>query len=473
MRRWHSLLYERFSGQPLPLLHAGGETWTAASLWAGSRRWVAHFRALGLAPGDRLLLALPAGPGFVQVLLAALWESLTIVPVPMGERVERLQERLDARVVVSLTAGAATIVPSADHGPPESVGVLRAASGPPTPSVRFLLRTSGTTGAGRWIALGDESVLAVLKSHQPLFGLEGAIVLSVLPWQHVFGLVLDLLASLLAGAEIVRDGAGGRDPVALLALSATHPVTHLNAVPLVLERLRQTPGGTEFLEGLRGGLVGGAPVRGSLVQVLARTRLRVGYGQTEASPGVCVGDAGAWHEATIGRPVGCEVRVDAEGELHFRGPNASLGTWEAGGLLLAEPDRWVASGDLVAQEAEGTLTYLGRRSADFKLGNGRMVAAVRFEAELRRTLPALQEVALGSINGAELDVWLSVAEGTAAAAVNAAIDAGIAVCLGAPASWSRRVHHVPLGDWPRSSKGEVDRAALERRTRDAESSAAH
>jgi len=467
MRRWHSLLHKRFSGQPLPLLHAGDETWTAASLWTGSRRWVAHFRALGLVPGDRLLLALPAGPGFVQVLLAALWESLTIVPVPAGERVEVLRDRLDARVVVSLTVGEATLVPQAEHGPPEGTIALRGASGPPTPSARFVLRTSGTTGGGRWIALSDEAVLAVLASHQPVLALEGAIVLSVLPWQHVFGLVLDLLASLLAGAEIVRDGAGGRDPQALLALAATHPVTHLNAVPLMLDRVRQTPGGMEFLRALQGGLVGGAPVRGSLVQALARTRLRVGYGQTEASPGVCVGDAGAWHEATIGRPVGCEVRVDAGGELHFRGPNVSLGTWEAEGLRIAEPGRWVASGDLVAQEADGTLTFLGRRSADFKLGNGRMVAAARLEAELRRTLPALLDVALGSSDGAVLDVWLSVAEGTSAAEVNAALDAGTAACLGTPASWPRRVHHVPAEAWPRTPKGEVDRVALERRMREA------
>jgi acyl-CoA synthetase (AMP-forming)/AMP-acid ligase II len=303
---------------------AAGRDGAAGALWDEAGAQAARLRAHGVRPGDRVLCALPAGPAFAALLVAALWEELTFAPVPDTADADRAADEVDARVVVAADGAAR----------------LRTAQGPPTPAARLLLQTSGTTGARRWVALSDANVCAVLDSHAPALALGGATVLSVLPWHHAFGLVIQLLPALAAGADVVRDPGGGRDVDALLRLAAEHPVTHLDAVPHTAGLLAARADGRALLARLRGGVVGGAPIDAALAAALAATRLRVGYGQTEASPGIALGAPGAWRAGTLGRPLGCRVRVDADGVLAFRGPNACLGLWEGGRLVALPPDRW-------------------------------------------------------------------------------------------------------------------------------------
>ena len=311
--RWHGL-YSRFHEQPYPLLVAGDTTVPAATLWAGARLWVQAFRAAGVVRGDRVLLVLLPSAPFVQVLLAALWEGLTLVPVaPVSSAADlaSLIEETDASLAVWNGDGGAAWQPDSIAGPgPDRP--LRPTRHAPTPDARFLLRSSGTGGAARWVALSDENIWAVLDSHLPLMGLREGVsrVVSVLPWHHAFGLVLDLLPALLCGAEIWRDPHGGRDPQSLLTLAHSAGATHLSAVPLVLQRLLQTPGGKALIDGLDGGIVGGATVDAPLAAALRGTRLRVGYGQTEASPGIALGGRGVFPgPGYMGRAVGCRVNV--------------------------------------------------------------------------------------------------------------------------------------------------------------------
>jgi len=65
-----------------PTLTIGVTQVLGADLLSGSERWAAAFRSAGLAPGDRLVTALPTGTCLAQVLLAGLWEGLTLVPLP-------------------------------------------------------------------------------------------------------------------------------------------------------------------------------------------------------------------------------------------------------------------------------------------------------------------------------------------------------------------------------------------------------
>ncbi|HKL87769.1 MAG TPA: hypothetical protein VJ884_02115, partial [Salinibacter sp.] len=75
---WHDLLYDRLRDEALPALIADDTITPGASLWTGSRLWTESFRAVGLERGDRLVIALPPGTAFVQVLVAALWEGCTV-----------------------------------------------------------------------------------------------------------------------------------------------------------------------------------------------------------------------------------------------------------------------------------------------------------------------------------------------------------------------------------------------------------
>ncbi len=448
---WRSALHAALQGRSLPLVWTPDTLVPAATLWSGARRWTEWMRASGLGAGDRVVCALPPGPGFVMLLVAALWDGLTFVPVPPLADLERLASDLRPGLVVAERATPGTVRPEASGTPPDAT-IRGHAPGPPTPEARFLLQTTGTTGSPRWIALSDANLRAVLESHRLHHPLAGAVLLSVLPWHHAFGLVLELLAGLLDGAEVLREPSGGRDVSSMLAVAASHPVTHLHAVPRTVRLLADRADGRAFLEGLTGGVIGGAPVDQSLATTLARTRLRVGYGLTEAAPGIALGEPGEWRVGILGRPLGCEVRIDADGVLAFRGPNASLGEWRDRAMAPLPPDRWVRTGDLARREPDGSYTYEGRLAHSFKLANGRFVAAAAIERAILTHAPALREVLLSSPDGETL---LLACTGSAGRSLPSPEQ--LAPALGALAERPLRIVDVEPGDWVRTPKGELDR----------------
>jgi acyl-CoA synthetase (AMP-forming)/AMP-acid ligase II len=369
---WHELFYERLRDQPLPALITGGAITPGASLWTGSRLWLESFRATDLQAGDRLVIALPPSTAFVQVLVAALWEGYTVALTSSDADVPSVVDRLDARAAVTVEPTRHAWVSEEYAGPSATPDALRPPTHDRTPHVRFLLQTSGTTAHARWIALSDRNVLSVLHSHLPHFALHDARLLSVLPWTHAFGLVLDLLPALFAGAEIIRDPEGGRDPASIVRLRDKWGATHLSAVPLTVQRLFDHPDGPDLLRQLQGGIVGGAPIPGPLATRLEDTCLRVGYGQTEAAPGVALGPPGRWEAHYLGRPVGCSVEIAEDGELLFEGSNACVGVWEEDGLNRADPNRTVHTGDRAERDGDD-LYFRGRKDQAFKLSNGRLV----------------------------------------------------------------------------------------------------
>jgi acyl-CoA synthetase (AMP-forming)/AMP-acid ligase II len=430
------------------------QIWTAASLWAGSRQWVRAFRAAGLQPGDRIVCALPPGAAFVQLLIASLWEELSLAIVPARDvdalRGPLLLSALDARLLIcDDAAGAHVCAPGSAGWPETALPALRVSREAPTPDVRLLLRTTGTAGDAKWVALSDVNLLSVIDSHAPRLALAGACVLSVLPWHHAFGLVLGLLTSLLHADEIVRDPNGGRDVAALLDVAASHPVTHMDLVPLLASRLLEDARGAALMRALRGGIVGGAPVSESLCSALCATRLRVGYGQTEAAPGILLGEPSEWSDRFLGRAIGCEVRVDDDGVLVFRGENACVGAWTDGALRREPPDRWVRTGDMVEAISPDAYRLVGRASDSFKLSNGRMVDAARLEDHLRRALPDVVELLLRPHGDDSLELLI-----TTAVLPDGAYLRGV---LGALGPRLACVTPVSLDAWRRTPKGEVDR----------------
>jgi long-subunit acyl-CoA synthetase (AMP-forming) len=309
-------------------------------------------------------------------------------------------------------------------------------------------------GQARWVALSDTNLHATLRSHLPLLNLEQARVLSILPWHHAFGLLIDLFPALLSGAEIVRDPDGGRSTDGLIALLQQHQTTHLSGVPITFQRLMERETGRRLLQGLQGGVIGGAPVTGELAQFLATTRLRVGYGQTEASPGITLGEPGQWAAHCMGRPIGCQVYINAQGVLHFAGPNACYGFWEQNGLRTEAPDRWVNTGDIV-READGMLYFAGRYDDQFKLSNGRYVLAGLLETQLKEHLPEVEEALLCCVDGERLRLYISQRPNAAQPEA-----AQVRACLGALGSYLTQIVSLPQNAWIRTPKGVIDRQEM-------------
>jgi len=459
---WRGLLYEQLRDEGLPALVMNGAITPAGSLWTGARRWTEAFRDAGLQAGDRLVVALSPSAAFVQVLVAAIWDGVTVAIASPDDDVQELCAALDARAAVAPEPGMHSWTAMAYAGPASAPTALRSAEQSTTSSVRLLLRTSGTTQLARWVALSDRNVLSVLASHLPRLTLKNARVLSVLPWSHAFGVVLDLLPALLAGAEIIRDPEGGRDPSSLVQLGEGWGATHLSAVPLTMERLLKQEGGPSLLNRLHGGIVGGAPVPGPLADRLSETRLRVGYGQTEAAPGITLGPPGQWAANYLGRPLDCDVTVADDGELLFEGPNACVGIWRRHeGLERRDPTRTVHTGDLVRREGDDFF-FEGRKDTAFKLSNGRLVRAGAWEGRLKSEYSFLHDALLFTPDGTDLALALCTARPPAdCPPLNELRD-----LLGALGNRLVDVGTIPPEEWQQRPKGTVDRDAMTRRLRE-------
>jgi acyl-CoA synthetase (AMP-forming)/AMP-acid ligase II len=471
---WQERLYARLFQQPYPLFVFDDGVLPAASMWFMMREWVQIFREAGLTPGSRVVLALPPGRAFVAALLAGAWERLTLALCPPSMDTSETASFLDASVMIVQTDRDTAVMSCAS--------IL-----PPTPDIRLLLASSGTSSAPRWFALSDENIFSVVDSHLPHLDLmrsgevlpshenaavtdyPAARVLSVLPLHHAFGLMIDFLPAMFAGAELVRDAGNGRNLEQLLETAHQHAITHCSMVPLLVRRLMQDERGREFLCDLRGGVIGGAPVHAELVPLLRQTRLRVGYGQTEASPGITLGAAGVWTANYLGKPLpkplGCDVRIGSGGILEFRGANACLGVWRRdnayNGLETLPPERWHSTGDIVRfvqastdTECEG-FVFCGRADDNFKLSNGRFIPAVQWEAALQQAFPQIQHVLISTATGELCAVLLSL--NTSDDAASGKWKSRIAEVCGVPADFFAEARIIPQSAWHFTPKGSIDR----------------
>lgn len=449
----NSALQELFDACGTAELVAQDVRISSTALHHGANDWSRALRRAGIARGDRVICALPNGAAFAQLLIAALADGVTLAPVPEHEDVVPLLESLDARVAIATSSSHTHVaVPSRSGGPPGGPIAPRVTQHR-TDAIAFLLRTSGTTSQPRWVAVPDKAVLSVLQSHLPFLGMDGSSALCVLPWHHAFGLVLGLIPALLRARRIVTTTGSFRETSALIALTRGFGITHFNMVPLIAQRLSLTEDGRRTLSNLHGGVIGGAAIDAALAVALTGTRLRVGYGQTEAGPGIMLGNPGEFHAGFIGMPVGCEVQIEGDGVLSFRGDNACDGYWEAGTLRALPANRWHRTDDLV-QFADGAYTFVGRASANFKLANGRVVDAARLEAQLRAAHPTLTEVVLTTTDGTGIDVLYSTHD-ERTLGVEEFRDV-----LGGLRTYLHDVSRIGADAWTRSPKGEIDRRHL-------------
>ncbi|MDX2116340.1 MAG: class I adenylate-forming enzyme family protein [Planctomycetota bacterium] len=446
--RWRAVLHAALRGRSHPVLVFPEATTTAASLWAASRLWVALFRSHGVRAGDRVVLSRGPDAGFLAFLAAALWEGLTVAVVPPGSE-EGALEFFDARLMLGRGA-----LDADGAGCPLGNETLRSARGPAHADVRLLLRSSGTSGRPTWAALSDDNLWSVLDSHEPCLAGARDAVLSVLPWHHAFGLVLDVLPALLRSRCVVRESSQGRDAASMIRAASEWKVSWCSMVPLQAERLAMLPDGPRMLRRLRGGVVGGAPVSRHLADVLRGSSLRVGYGQTEASPGVAVGEPGDFEPGCIGLPRGCETRVDSRQSLLVRGRNVCIGTWTSAGLERLAPDRWLDTGDMVSCRAGRTL-FAGRADSSFKLANGRMVHSPLIEQALREADGRLVDAAVVPSGSDRIRVFLVFNRADEEPDINA-----VKRALGALSDRLESVQVRAEGPALRTPKGALDRVRL-------------
>src|SRR5688500_2193998 len=210
--------------------------------------------------------------------------------------------------------------------------------------------------------------------------------LAVLPFAHLFGLVVSGAAPLLAGARVMT--MSRFNPARALELLETNEITDLVAVPAVyagLTALLVRRGARLASSALRLCICGGAPLARELQDRwwdLTGVELRQGYGLTEAGP-VCLFNRVDQpnRRGTLGVQLpGVRVSIRAEesddempngsdGEICVAGPNVFSGylnsesrtsradeRWGAG---LPRSGDWLRTGDRGARNPDGTVSFRG------------------------------------------------------------------------------------------------------------------
>ncbi|MCB1166658.1 MAG: acyl--CoA ligase [Leptospiraceae bacterium] len=492
---WKKLFYKHLRGRAEPLVAFPEGLLSSAALWAGARLWMDRWK--GTEP--IVLCELESGPEFLEVLVATLCSGGTFIAghpeMGTGEvwkewELWRPDFLIGSRATVRDVMAAHRISDS-NPSPPfelfeanahrDAVALeyrrrskddkVGAVESPPLASLlgqskerRIVLRTSGTTGGGRWVALSDRSLYSVLRSHIPRLRLKGCRVLSYLPWNHTFGLVLDLIPALLRCRLLVRDRATG--PERFLEVCQRFEIDYMNSVPGALLKLIGDPECLRTLRQFRGGLIGGAPITEELSAVLRGSQFRVGYGQSEASPGITLGKPGELEPGWLGKALGCEVKIE-NGTLHFRGPNlcTAIGSRAEGqgaelALRILEAGQWWDTGDIVELQGEG-FRFLGRTDDNFKLSNGRFLNAAALEDKLNQ-IPDVGAAFVLPASGL-MDVFLvcrpTIDQPVTSPSVDSLEDR-VRHTLGGLEKYLRRIAIVPHESLPRTPKGTVQRSKL-------------
>ncbi len=453
---------------------------------------------LALAPGDRVALVMANSPEYAEVLLAAWWAGLAVVPVNA-----KLHPREVAWILEDSGAKAAFVTPDwvralaqAAEGLARVPDVIEAGSvgydalfGEPLPvaqaddgALAWLFYTSGTTGRPKGAMLTHANLRAMAQGYLTDVDAVGPgdRLLHAAPMSHGSGLYL--VPYLLAGAAQVVPESGGFDAAEVFALAASHEGVGMFAAPTMVRRLvEHAAAHAPALEGLRTVVYGGGPMYvADLLRALdvMGPRFAQIYGQGE-SPMTITALAKRFVNdrshprylariASVGLPQsGVEVAVRDEsgrdllpgevGEICVRGAAVMAGYWEnAEATARALRDGWLWTGDLGSLDEEGFLT-LKDRSKDLIISGGSNI----YPREVEEALLAHPGVAEVSVVGRPDPEWGEAVVAFVVAREPAPSAAELdAHCLASIARFKRPKEYRFVGELPKNHYGKVLKTEL-------------
>jgi acyl-CoA synthetase (AMP-forming)/AMP-acid ligase II len=271
--------------------------------------------------------------------------------------------------------------------------------------------SSGTTGLPKGVMLTHYNLVANLLQIAAPVGVEEAdTLMGVLPFFHIYGMVVIMNLSLYLGATVVT--MPRFDLEQFLETLQKYRITYANLVPPIVLALAKSPLVEKYdLSRLRLVFSGAAPL-GENVARAASDRIGCtvvqGYGLTETSPVTHVTrlDGAGLKVAGIGPPLpNTEARIvdlatraplgpNQEGEICIRGPQVMMGYLnrpEATAAMI-DDDGWLYTGDVGYADEDGCF-YVVDRVKELIKYKGLQIAPAELEAALL-SHPAVADAAV-------------------------------------------------------------------------------
>ncbi|KAL4715813.1 hypothetical protein ACJJTC_006392 [Scirpophaga incertulas] len=273
-------------------------------------------------------------------------------------------------------------------------------------NVILLPYSSGTTGLPKGVELTNRNIVAQfmqqddenIRHYNETTRLHQDSVLAVLPFYHIYGMIVTLLHKLTVGVKIVT--LPKFRPDTFVSALDKHKIHLFCAAPPLVLFLGSYAGiEAKHLESIKKITCGAAPLpKPDIDRVLEKaknTELIQIYGLTETSPLVTTLCPGSRQYTSVGIPLpSTEVKIidsnsqnlgpNRQGELLIRGPQVMKGyrnNIEATNNAITK-DGWFKSGDLASIDENGYVTIADRLKELIKV-KGYQVAPAELESIIK------------------------------------------------------------------------------------------
>jgi long-chain acyl-CoA synthetase len=390
---------------------------------------------LRLAPGDRVGLFMANSPEYVELVWAAWWAGLAVVPINAKLHPKEAEYILDhsgarvcfvdddhAQAIGALDGSIPGLERTVAVGSDEYRGLAgheaHVVADAAPDDLAWLFYTSGTTGRPKGVMLTHRNLLAMTLCYFADVDTiaHGDAIVHAAPMSHGSGIYGP--PHVAAAAVQVIPESRGFDPPEIFALTRAWRGSAMFAAPTMVKRLvDHARAARPPLDGLKSVIYGGGPMYLADIEdalsVMGRRFVQI-YGQGESPMTITAlsrhqhADAShprhAQRLASVGVAQSCvEVRVaDADGralapgepgEVLVRGDVVMKGYWrnpEATAATLR--GGWLHTGDVGALDADGFLTLIDR-SKDLIISGGSNIYPREVEEVLLRH-PGVHEVSV-------------------------------------------------------------------------------
>ncbi|MBR1132805.1 non-ribosomal peptide synthetase [Bradyrhizobium iriomotense] len=380
------------------ILAPGRPALTYGALGERTHDLVRTLRGLGIAPADRIAVALPRGADSALALIAVA-SSCACIPVNPDLTADELQRYFSELKLTALVTRADMNSPSRDVAKTLGIAVIDFVPGPkddlggcmfigptvgPTSTSgasrgdddAFILLTSGTAARPKMVPLTHRNVcLSAYNAGRVLALTSHDRLLNVLPLFHAHGLISGLLTALAAGSSVICTD--GFDALSFFGWMRELQPTWYTAVPTIHRALlTAAEAGSDRIRAsslrvIRSASASLAPAILSGLEATFGVPVLETYGMTEAASQIAANPFELRKIGSVGRAAGPEIAIMDEagralasgehGEIVLRGANMMRGYYnDEAATQAAFRNGWFRTGDLGYLDADGYLFIVGR-----------------------------------------------------------------------------------------------------------------